>query len=382
MSVMNITTKAIACNFFNTALPTRDLQKMLALQTNADVVLSHSGYNGYNTHLLIFKKRLNHIKIEQITKSINSIIRQQQEYDLSNPADSLESYINVINPMDHDDDKDFNRFFETRKSKKHGLYFLELGIYKFIKNDRMESDSDTADSNHYRSFTSKHDSRSTLLIMFKFENKIKKRIKEYYKQMEEYEESKLVQHGSSISDDIQPGTSNLKEDTSPFIIANDQNKERIDSICKEDQTKTEVNKSNISQPTRIQAKGKIYEPQQVKMAIEPQTTIIPSSTITKGGVYFAWSDCLNCTKIGATLRKTPYPRLSELSRGVTKPFKLTAWIPTPNPFGLESKIHRHFTAKRIRNTGAGTEFFNLSEVETAAYIEQNWTMHSKFPWEV
>lgn len=101
-----------------------------------------------------------------------------------------------------------------------------------------------------------------------------------------------------------------------------------------------------------------------------------------GGVYFAWSDCLNCTKIGATRRDTPLPRLSELSHGVTSPFKLTAWIPTPTPFRLESQTHARFTAKRIRNTGAGTEFFNLSEVETAAYIEQNWTMHSKFPWEV
>ena len=51
-----------------------------------------------------------------------------------------------------------------------------------------------------------------------------------------------------------------------------------------------------------------------------------------GGVYFAWSDCLRCMKIGATRREDPQIRLRELSRYVTTPFVLRAWIPMPMPF--------------------------------------------------
>jgi hypothetical protein len=81
--------------------------------------------------------------------------------------------------------------------------------------------------------------------------------------------------------------------------------------------------------------------------------------VAAGGVYFAWSPCLQCTKIGATRRDTPGPRLRELSRHVTAPFALTGWIPTPTPFRLESVAHAHFAARRIREAGAGTEFFRI-----------------------
>ena len=87
-----------------------------------------------------------------------------------------------------------------------------------------------------------------------------------------------------------------------------------------------------------------------------------------GGVYFAWSDCLNCMKIGATRRETPFERLRELSRYVTSPFKLAAWIPTPTPFRLESQMHAHFSTKRIRSAGAGTEFFHVSVAEATAFV--------------
>ena len=87
-----------------------------------------------------------------------------------------------------------------------------------------------------------------------------------------------------------------------------------------------------------------------------------------GGVYFAWSSCLNCMKIGATRRETPHPRLREISRYVTSPFKLAAWIPTPTPFRIESQMHAHFGAKRIRAAGAGTEFFHVSEAESKAFV--------------
>jgi hypothetical protein len=87
-----------------------------------------------------------------------------------------------------------------------------------------------------------------------------------------------------------------------------------------------------------------------------------------GGVYFAWSDCLNCMKIGATRRETPAPRLRELSSYVTSPFKLIAWIPTPTPFRVEAQTHAHFGPKRIRQAGAGTEFFRITDAEAMAYV--------------
>jgi hypothetical protein len=92
--------------------------------------------------------------------------------------------------------------------------------------------------------------------------------------------------------------------------------------------------------------------------------ILPTTT---GGVYFAWSSCLKCMKIGATRRDDPAIRLRELSRHVTTPFVLMGWIPTPTPFRRESVAHRHFVSKRIRNAGAGTEFFHIGREEAEAY---------------
>jgi hypothetical protein len=88
---------------------------------------------------------------------------------------------------------------------------------------------------------------------------------------------------------------------------------------------------------------------------------------TTGGVYFAWSPCLKCTKIGATRRDSPTPRLRELSRHVTEPFVLIGWIPSTTPFRREATAHAHFTAKRIRHAGAGTEFFILGDGEALEY---------------
>jgi len=88
---------------------------------------------------------------------------------------------------------------------------------------------------------------------------------------------------------------------------------------------------------------------------------------TAGGVYFAWSPCLKCTKIGATRRSTPIPRLQELSRNVTEPFVLTGWIPSNTPFRKEAEAHAHFASKRIRHSGAGTEFFSMEKEVAAAY---------------
>ena len=85
---------------------------------------------------------------------------------------------------------------------------------------------------------------------------------------------------------------------------------------------------------------------------------------TTGGVYFAATDALpGYIKIGCTRRHDPMVRLGELSRYVPIQFNLLFWIPSSTPFGLEAKIHRFFAAKRIRNKGAGTEFFAMAADE-------------------
>lgn len=88
-----------------------------------------------------------------------------------------------------------------------------------------------------------------------------------------------------------------------------------------------------------------------------------------GGVYFAWSQCLGCMKIGATRKEDPHVRLRQLSGLVTTPFILAAWLPTPVPFRMEAAAHLHFKQQRInqRGSGAGTEFFRIGMAEAQAY---------------
>ena len=91
-----------------------------------------------------------------------------------------------------------------------------------------------------------------------------------------------------------------------------------------------------------------------------------------GGVYIARCSALpGIVKIGATRRPTPQPRLKELSRGVPSPFGLVLWIPTKKPFKLEALIHKFFDAIRIKEPGAGTEFFltNMSESDIQTLME-------------
>jgi hypothetical protein len=85
-------------------------------------------------------------------------------------------------------------------------------------------------------------------------------------------------------------------------------------------------------------------------------------TETTGSVYFAKSEALvGYIKIGATRRHDPMLRINELSRCVPIPFQLLHYIPTLKPFNLEARIHTHFASARIRNKGAGTEFFAMTE---------------------
>jgi hypothetical protein len=101
-------------------------------------------------------------------------------------------------------------------------------------------------------------------------------------------------------------------------------------------------------------------------------------TETTGGVYFAWSSCLKCMKIGATRRDSPDKRLREISRYVTEKFILVAWVPTPScrtsPFDLETAAHLHFKDQRINSrgdgSGAGTEFFQITSEEAVEWKEK------------
>jgi hypothetical protein len=94
-----------------------------------------------------------------------------------------------------------------------------------------------------------------------------------------------------------------------------------------------------------------------------------------GGVYLTKSDALpNLIKIGATRRSDPALRLYELSRCVPKPFQLLEWFPNGKPFALEHKIHKHFASRRIRETGAGTEFFEIDDKDIDTMMA---TLHLK-----
>jgi hypothetical protein len=85
-----------------------------------------------------------------------------------------------------------------------------------------------------------------------------------------------------------------------------------------------------------------------------------------GGVYIAKNASLDgILKIGAT-RRHPSKRLYELSRSTPTPFELVAFFPSMTPFNLEKMIHAYYAACRIRNKGAGTEFFNLEIAQLSA----------------
>jgi hypothetical protein len=81
-------------------------------------------------------------------------------------------------------------------------------------------------------------------------------------------------------------------------------------------------------------------------------------------------------KVGATHKESPQPRLQQLSRYVTSPFTLVAWLPSAAPFRLEAAAHLHFKEKRInasletRRRAAGTEFFRISAAEAEEWVSR------------
>jgi hypothetical protein len=54
---------------------------------------------------------------------------------------------------------------------------------------------------------------------------------------------------------------------------------------------------------------------------------------------------------------------------VPKPFQLLRWIPDTTPFALEHRIHKHFASQRLKETGAGTEFFEIDVKDIDAMME-------------
>ena len=88
-----------------------------------------------------------------------------------------------------------------------------------------------------------------------------------------------------------------------------------------------------------------------------------------GYVYVAKTKCLRgLYKIGATFR-TAGQRIEELSRtSVPEPFMLVACVPTPDPFGLERKIHEYFAESRIH--GKSTEFFKIKKQKILEYFHK------------
>ena len=93
-----------------------------------------------------------------------------------------------------------------------------------------------------------------------------------------------------------------------------------------------------------------------------------------GGVYVAVSKAVKFPKIGATRKGDPTPRLQALSRHVPSPFQAVFWVPTVMPFKVESEIHKHFDAFRLRERGACTEFFDVDVSAIGDFLKANYAV--------
>ena len=90
----------------------------------------------------------------------------------------------------------------------------------------------------------------------------------------------------------------------------------------------------------------------------------------QGNVYAAWNPCFpELIKIGATKMDNPFIRIKALSgANVPRPFQLISSFQSASPFRLEKLVHSHFESARLRDNGAGTEFFQLSCEEVSLFF--------------
>ena len=90
----------------------------------------------------------------------------------------------------------------------------------------------------------------------------------------------------------------------------------------------------------------------------------------QGNVYAAWNPCFpELIKIGATKKDNPFTRIKALSgTNVPRPFQLISSFQSLSPFRLEKLVHLHFDSVRLRDNGAGTEFFQLSCEEVSLFF--------------
>lgn len=105
--------------------------------------------------------------------------------------------------------------------------------------------------------------------------------------------------------------------------------------------------------------SKDYQKTRFEELLELEEAFQSCAPPTPGLVYVAVSQCIKYLKIGATRRCDPEARMKELSKNVPSPFKCKLYVKTKTPFKLESQIHKHFEAYRIREQGACTEFFDI-----------------------
>ena len=102
-----------------------------------------------------------------------------------------------------------------------------------------------------------------------------------------------------------------------------------------------------------------YQALRLNELLELEEAVQTGTPPAVGLVYVAVSECIKHPKIGATRRSDPVERMKELSKSVPSPFECRMYVRTKTPFKLESQIHKHFDAQRIKKKGACTEFFDI-----------------------
>jgi hypothetical protein len=112
-----------------------------------------------------------------------------------------------------------------------------------------------------------------------------------------------------------------------------------------------------------------YQALRLNELLELEEAVQTGTPPTVGLVYVAVSECIKHPKIGATRRSDPAQRMKELSKSVPSPFECRMYVRTKTPFKLESQIHKHFDAHRIKKKGACTEFFNIDPRVICEYLK-------------